>query len=79
MSLKKTKERRKKRRVRGSCSQFFRPDSGQIEKALRPPLITDRCSKSSKGKDHGIFVVFAVQSLRGAFQRDLKERIWPRS
>ena len=57
-----TQQCRKECRIASSSSQFFSPNSGQIQEPLRPARLTERCGKRGKGKNHGIMVAFGAQS-----------------
>ena len=43
-----------KSRIACAAAELVRPDSGQIEKALRPALVPERCRKSGKGYGNSV-------------------------
>jgi hypothetical protein len=43
-------QRGQQHRVGGAPPKLIRPDSGQVEEALRPPLVTKRCRQRGEGK-----------------------------
>ena len=54
MRLKKQQQGDQQRRLPRPGTQFIRPDSGQVEEALRPPFVAKRCRKRGKADDGGI-------------------------
>ena len=57
MRLEETEQRREERRLGGSDLELFSPDSGQVEKALRPAIIAERCPERAKRQRNRIIVV----------------------
>jgi len=49
MRLEKMQDSGEQRRFAQPASKLVGPDSGQVEKALRPTLIAERCRKRSEG------------------------------
>jgi hypothetical protein len=43
MGLQEPQQRSEKQRIRRSAFQLIRPNSGQIDEPLRPPVATKRC------------------------------------
>ena len=43
MGLEEPQERSEQQRIRRSAFQLIRPNSGQIDEPLRPPVTTKRC------------------------------------
>jgi hypothetical protein len=59
--LKKADERRKNGRLGRSGAKLVRPNSGQVEEAMGPAAVTERCRKRGKGQ--------CVNILRGIIWR----------
>ena len=57
-----TEERRQQLRLPGTSAQFVSPDSGQVEKPLRPTLVTERCAKRAKREGDGVIGVSVHRS-----------------
>jgi hypothetical protein len=55
--------RSQKRWVIDSAPKFVGPNSGQVEKTLRPTPIAERCGKGSEGERHRIIWYPGVHSL----------------
>jgi len=52
--------------VGGAAPQLLCPDSGQVEEALRPAALSERCRKRGKGERVGIVVSFVDHGLEWA-------------
>ena len=50
MGFQETQERGEKRRIIKTIPELAGPDSGQVEEALRPTLVAERCGKRSEGE-----------------------------
>ena len=57
MAFQEAEQAREQRRLPCPRPQLVSPDSGQIEKPLRPTLITERCRQRGESKNQGITVV----------------------
>jgi hypothetical protein len=54
MRFEETKQRREKRRIGETVPQLVGPDSGQVDEALRPTVIAERCGQRSERQRDGI-------------------------
>ena len=66
MPFKKTEQRREHCRVVDPVPELLGPDSGQVEEALRPTIVAERCDKRSEGERHRIIWYPKVHSLKCA-------------
>ena len=57
VAFEEAQQRGEERGLVGARAQLFRPDSGQIEKALRPTFVTKRLGQGGEGNNQGITVV----------------------
>jgi hypothetical protein len=76
MSFKEVEEGDEQGRVGGALAKFESPDSGQVEEALRPSWIAERCGQRSKAEGNRVVWTFVVHGLgfieeeRDAFGQD---------
>jgi len=63
MRLEKLDQRGEEPRFAGPTPELVRPDSGQVEEALRPLRLVERCGKRRKCKGIGIGWSLAVHGL----------------
>jgi hypothetical protein len=63
MRFEKTQERCQQGRLGGAGAKLVRPNSGQVEKALRPTLFSERCRERREAESDRVILVFAKQSL----------------
>jgi two-component system cell cycle response regulator DivK len=61
MTFEESKGGHEKCRAGGAAAQLVSPDSGQIEKALRPPLVAERCRERRQRKRDRIMIVIVAQ------------------
>ena len=54
VGFEKAQERGQKRGIAQPAPEFVGPDSGQVEKALRPTFIPERCRERGEGNSRGI-------------------------
>ena len=64
MRLKKVEKREKQGRVRGPLAKLSSPDSGQVEKALGPLRLIERCSKRRQCERDGVGWSFGVHGRK---------------
>jgi hypothetical protein len=55
--------------IGGARSKLVRPNSGQVEQALRPALVAERCRKRGEGNSHRIIWCLGLHSLEPAAGR----------
>ena len=61
--LEETQQSREERRIGSSGAQLIRPDSGQIEEALRPAFGPERCRKRGQRKSERVVWTWALQHV----------------
>jgi hypothetical protein len=54
VGFEETQKRGEKRAIAEPAPELVSPDSGQVEKPLRPPLVLERCRERSEGNSRGI-------------------------
>ena len=54
MGFEEAQERGEKRRIVQPAPELVGPDSGQVEKALRPTFVPERCRERGEGNSRGI-------------------------
>ena len=54
VGFEETQKRSEKRGIAKSAPKLVSPDSGQVEKPLRPPLVLERCRERGEGNSRGI-------------------------
>jgi hypothetical protein len=54
VGLEEAKQRGEEFHVSRAGTELVGPDSGQVEEALRPTLIAERCRQGGEGKSDGI-------------------------
>ena len=57
MRFEEAEQRRKQVRLGGPTTQLVSPDSGQINEALRPTVVAERCGKRAKRESDGVIWV----------------------
>jgi hypothetical protein len=54
VSFEEAQQRGEKRRIAQPVPELVGPDSGQVEKALRPTIVPERCRERGEGNSCGI-------------------------
>jgi hypothetical protein len=61
--LEESDEGREQRRLAGAAAKLGRPDSGQIEEPLRPPVLSKRCRERGERQSVRVVVTFICHGL----------------
>lgn len=76
MGLEEADEGSKQSRLSSAGSKLICADSGQVEKALRPSIIAERCGESGKGNSMRIVVGFVPHGVICS-AKGLRDANWP--